>query len=303
MRYVAGIDGGQSGTQAAIADESGRVLAHGSAGPADENWQGASSTKMRDALAAALGEARRNAKLDAGVHFEAIVAGVSGYEGRRYGAAPDLPTKRFRLVHDPAIAHAGAFGGASGVVVIAGTGSIAYIVDDDGCSGIVGGLGYVFGDEGSGFWVAKSAIACAIAAGEDSAVASAARNFFGKETLREILAAFYHGELARERFASFARCVLELAATECGDHCARETTEGAQVHLARLAEAASDTRWHWRSRPRAAFVGGLMHDASFRAGVYERLAGPEILEPRYPPVLGAVVLAMQEAGIAAAALT
>lgn len=303
MRYVAGIDGGQSGTQAAIADERGRVLAHGSAGPADENWHGAGSTKMRDALAGALDAARRNAKLDESLTFEAIVAGVSGYEGRLYGAAPELPAKRFRLVHDPAIAHAGAFAGGSGVVVIAGTGSIAYVVDDDGGTGITGGLGYVFGDEGSGFWIAKTAIACAVAAGEDCAVASAARRFFAKEKLREVLAAFYHGELERERFASFAKRVLEIASTDAdGDACARETVESAQMHLARLADAAGEPKWHWRARPHGAFVGGLMHDASFKAGVRERVELAEIVEPQYPPALGAVVLAMQDAGMAVTAL-
>ena len=50
----AGIDGGQSSTVAAIADETGRVLARGRAGPADEIGEGPSSTRLRDALRAAL---------------------------------------------------------------------------------------------------------------------------------------------------------------------------------------------------------------------------------------------------------
>jgi glucosamine kinase len=307
VRYVAGIDGGQSGTQAVIADERGRILGAGNAGPADENWQGPASTRMHDALKGALDEARENARLPADTRFAAVVAGVSGYEGRLYGAPPALPAERFSLVHDPEIAHAGAFRGGSGVVVIAGTGSIAYVVDDDGCTGISGGLGYVFGDEGSAFWIAKTAIASAISVNADCAVERAAKTFFGKETLRDVFAAFYHGQLDRDRFAAFAKVVLEIASSDDTgggppDECATETVDGAQRNLAWLAEHADDRRWHWTSRPRAAFVGGLMQDAAFKSGLYERVS-MEVVEPAYPPAYGAVILALREAGIACDRLT
>ncbi|HKE37033.1 MAG TPA: BadF/BadG/BcrA/BcrD ATPase family protein, partial [Candidatus Baltobacteraceae bacterium] len=125
-RYVAGIDGGQTSTAAVIGDERGRVVGRGVAGPADEVGQGADSTRMHDALSGALRAACKGAGLDAGTHFEAIVAGVSGYEGRVYGKMPQLPAARFVLMHDAPIAHAGALAGEPGVVVIAGTGSVVY---------------------------------------------------------------------------------------------------------------------------------------------------------------------------------
>ena len=305
MRYVAGIDGGQSGTQAAIADESGRVLGTGAAGPSDENWQGSGSTRMRDALAGALAAARRAAGLDEATRFAAIVAGVSGYEGRLYGEAPSLPAERFSLVHDAVVAHAGALGGGSGVVVIAGTGSIAYVVDDAERSGVHGGLGYVFGDEGSGFWIAKTALAAAVTAGESCAVASAARAYFAQPSIREIFAAFYHGTLDRDRFASFARRVLELFDSEGADDvdaCAYDTVVAAREDLASLAAWAARPPWQWRGRARASFVGGLVGDRAFKDGIYAatRAKAPEleIVEPVYPPALGAVVLAMREAKMA-----
>jgi N-acetylglucosamine kinase-like BadF-type ATPase len=58
---VAGIDGGQSSTIAVIGDERGRILARGAAGPSDEVGATADSTRLRDALAAALADARRRA--------------------------------------------------------------------------------------------------------------------------------------------------------------------------------------------------------------------------------------------------
>ncbi len=300
MRYVAGIDGGQTGTQAAVADERGRVLGYGEAGPADEVGAGPQSTRLHDALANALEAARRAAGVSAGTSFEAVVAGVSGYEGRVYGVTPSLPTASFSLVHDPFIAHAGAFAGGSGVVVIAGTGSVGYVVDDDGCAELFGGLGYVFGDEGSAFWIARTAIASAMSEDAGCVVESEAKRYFGVASLRELLAAFYHGTIDRDRLASFARVVLELSS-------ARDTVSSAQEQLAKLAARSLDRRRHWISHPRAAFTGGLLRDAPFRDGLYERLRtlapDVEIVEPRYPPVLGAVLLALREAGIPCERLT
>lgn len=303
MRYVAGIDGGQSGTQAAIADESGRVVGRGVAGPADEIAQDANSTRLHDALNGALEAARRDARLDEATTFEAIVAGVSGYEGRVWGVPPSLPTRRLRLVHDPAVAHAGAFAGGSGIIVIAGTGSVAYAVDDAGETGLHGGLGYVFGDEGSAFWIVRTALGAAALRDDDCAVARAALAHFGRSSLRDIFAAFYHGELTRERLASFARTVLDIARREPGaaDPCAHDTIAAAHDHLARLAAWAASPAWQWRTHPRAAFTGGLMQDAGFKSDVYRatRAKAPdiEIVDPLYSPALGALVMAMREAGI------
>ncbi len=105
----AGIDGGQSSTTAVVGDETGRVLGCGKAGAADEIGVGKESTRLRDALRGALREACAAAGITAGVtRFESIVAGISGYDGRVYGRAPELPARRSLLLHDTPIAHAGA---------------------------------------------------------------------------------------------------------------------------------------------------------------------------------------------------
>ena len=92
VTLVAGIDGGQSSTVAAIGDERGRVLGRGAAGPADEIGAGPESTRLFDALRDALDDARRNAGLPDRARFDAIVAGVSGYDGRVYGRTLALPS-------------------------------------------------------------------------------------------------------------------------------------------------------------------------------------------------------------------
>lgn len=68
-----------------------------------------------------------------------------------------LPEGNFKLFSDAEIAVAGALGGHDGIVVIAGTGSIAYSQIDKKFSR-TGGWGYLLGDEGSAYWLGKKAL-------------------------------------------------------------------------------------------------------------------------------------------------
>ena len=293
MKYVAGIDGGQSGTKAAIGDERGRVVGCGEAGPADEIGVDAKSTRLRDALASALDAARRDAQLGGDVSFEAVVAGISGYEGRVYGVAPALPTRNLELMHDAPIAHAGAFGGGPGVVTIAGTGSMAYGVSADGRTRIAGGWGFLFGDEGSGFWIAREALARAMR-GEDGATEESALSFFDVPDLRSLARRFYMGDISRDRIAAFATVVLEES----------------EMARGQAADALATLAMHAVSEPSDenvtfAFVGGVWSNGQLRELTAAALQGKlearriaaEIVEPHYPPVLGALLLAYRNAGI------
>jgi len=280
VALFAGIDGGQSGTQAVIGDEE-RVLARGAAGPADEIGADASSTRLRDALENALIDALHNGRLPANAEFAAVVAGVSGYEGRVYGAMPHMPSPHFELVHDAVIAHAGAFAGGDGVVVIAGTGSAAYARASDGRTRTAGGWGYLFGDEGSAFWIARTYFERAAAGALDP---RPLLEFFDYKELHEIARALYAGAITRDRFAGFARAGLKNAGI----------AEDAARELALLARSCVI------ERPCAlAFVGGLLGDAAFGARVSEaarrELPDCTIVSPLADPAEGALILARRVA--------
>lgn len=288
MTYVAGIDGGQSNTEAAVADSSGKILAQGSAGPADELGEGATSTRLRDALAHALAAAASAAALDRGVEFDAIVAGISGYDGVTRGVAPSLPARRVLMVHDSVIAHAGAFGGGPGVIVIAGTGSFAYGRASDGREKRAGGWGYLFGDEGSAFWIARSALSRAMRdadrAGTQSKMTEQALQFFNATDLRSLAKRVYHGEVSRDRLAAFAPLVLLIEPQLCDE---------AGEALASLARTAFPDSGE---RPKVAFVGGVMKNDRIRDVVANRLRHQcELVEPQHSPVEGAVLLALRSA--------
>lgn len=306
MPYFAGIDGGQSSTVAVIGDENGHVLARGTAGPADEVGQGPESTRLRDALSGALSDAVERAQLPAQTRFEQIVAGISGYEGRIYGQPPELPTDILTLEHDAPIAHAGAFAGDPGVLVIAGTGSVAYAVNERGASALVGGWGYLFGDEGSAFWLARTAIADAMRdedTGEPSALTRRVLEFFNAGSLRKLARSFYAGQISRTQVASFARLILQEA-EDGNERAAQYVKDGASA----LVMLASRARRHsGLQTPKVAFIGGLSASATMRNEVMqwmrELMPHAQHVEPRYDPPVGALLLAYKAGGITPQSIT
>lgn len=291
---VAGIDGGQSSTIAVVGDEEGRILARGRSGPSDEIGVAPDSTRLSDALRAALADACRRAALPEDSRFEAIVAGVSGYNDRARGKAPQLPSPRFLLMHDAPVAHAGALGGRPGVVVIAGTGSVVYTRDAAGSEHTYGGWGFLFGDEGSAFRIASDSLAAMMRAEDDGDAslereARAACAFFGLETLRQIGRAFYHRGITRDRIAAFAPEALRFERL-------RPLADRGADRLAELVcRAIRDG-----GAARVALAGGVFADEAFRTRLCDAVlaANPatEIVTPRYEPAGGALLLAYRAAG-------
>jgi N-acetylglucosamine kinase-like BadF-type ATPase len=295
MKLFGGIDAGQSGTVAVIGDESGRILGRGEAGAADEIGQDPHSTRLRDALRSAYDKAAAAAKLPADARCTRIVAGISGYEGRVYGRAPELPCDELVLLHDAVIAHAGAFEGGPGVVVIAGTGSVAYGRNARGETVTVGGWGYLFGDEGSAFWFARRAIEDAIR-DEDSEkknpAADALLKHFNCPSLHALVRSFYAGEISRTAFAHFARAMIEAGAG-AGDASATRYVQQAAQALADLA-VRTMARAGMQSGP-LAFLGGMTKGAVMKdaiaSAVREAAPGAQQVEPLADAAAGALLLA------------
>jgi N-acetylglucosamine kinase-like BadF-type ATPase len=290
MNVYAGIDAGQSSTIAVVGDGEGNALGRGSAGPGDEIGADVRSTRLHDALGEALAEAYSDAGLPPHTQATAIVAGISGYEGRVFGRAPNLPAQRIELVHDTVIAHAAAFGTGPGIIVICGTGSSAYARASDGRTHYCGGWGFLFGDEGSAFWIARCAVEGAIAHGACPGVEQLL-SFFDVHSLREMVRAYYVGAITRESLAAFAPVAIAAAKEGTGCSCVRDPADAAPHELARLAsEAVLDGE-----PPRMAFTGGLMRNAWFRGRVAAEAAAlvpaVRIVEARDEPALGALALA------------
>ncbi|MBV8343593.1 MAG: hypothetical protein JO190_01195 [Candidatus Eremiobacteraeota bacterium] len=298
---AAGIDGGQSSTVAVVGDERGRILGRGTSGPSDEIGAGAESTRLRDALRDALEDALHHAGLARGTRCDAVVAGISGYNGRVYGRPPELTAGRVVLMHDTPIAHAGALAGRNGVVVIAGTGSVAYTRDREGAAHVFGGWGFLFGDEGSAFRIARDALAELMRAADDGDPSTAeelraAGEFFEAGSLREIARRFYHGEISRDRLAAFAPVALRFERVRAAANRGADRLAG----LACRAIGAGGVA-------RVGLSGGVFRDAGFRSrvsdGIRSLVACADVFEARYDAAGGALLLAYRELGIEPERLT
>jgi len=299
MKYVAGIDAGQSATQAAILDELGRVVGRGHAGAADHIDEPADSRRLADACERAVREAFTAAHLPPSTELEAVVIGLSGYEGAIRGAPPRLASQQVRFVHDSVTAHAGAFAGGPGVIVISGTGSVGYGRDAVHQTLRVGGWGYLFGDAGSSFAIAREALARAMKDadhGITSHLGEAALAFFNKPTLRELADAFYLREIDRSTLASFGRVVADGA--RLGDASSIEVTASAATALADCAASIGE-RLDFPGEFPVAWIGGSFASAALRGAadraLVERSARAKVSDPRYQPVIGAALLALSDA--------
>lgn len=169
---VAGVDGGGSKTRTVVADETGRVLGTAD-GPASAVRAGApgGADYAADVVAAGVRDALAAAGL-ADARVQALVAGVAG-TGREperaslwQALAAREVAEEVSVVPDAAIALDDAFGDGPGVLLIAGTGSVAFARGPDGTFARTGGWGPVLGDEGSGGWLGRRALNMAVASSD-----------------------------------------------------------------------------------------------------------------------------------------
>lgn len=299
--YVAGVDGGQSSTLAVIVSEDGRLVGRGIAGPAAHVDEPPGATIAADAVATAVGGALAAAGLAADTTLDAVRIGLSGWDDHFDGVLPALRARSVRLSHDATIALAGAVPSRPAVVVIAGTGSVAYGEGLGGTTVRLGGWGHLFGDAGSAFAVARDGLATAMRAddaGEHHPLGEAALAYFDRPDVRALATAAIQGRIPRSALAGFARVVFDAA--RLGDGDAIAIVESAAAALAELA-AAAVRRLEGEGPIQVAFTGGLVANEAFRADVHERLA---VLAPsavavaaRYEPAVGAALLAFGDADL------
>lgn len=166
--YFLGIDGGGTQTTAWLADNRSRVLARVAIGPSNPLKVGLPLARRN--LIAVSRQARREAGLHKGQKLSVLCAGVAGigrppiYRKMLQSLKRGVPAHRYFLTHDAAIALEAALGSSPGVIVIAGTGSIALGRDKDDHILRCGGWGSTFDDSGSGYDIGRKAVSAALAA-------------------------------------------------------------------------------------------------------------------------------------------
>jgi glucosamine kinase len=117
------------------------------------------------------------------------------------------------VADDAVTAHAGALSLGWGVSVVAGTGVACLAVPENGEARIIGGHGYLLGDEGGAFWIGREGLRAALHAregrGGPTTLAAAAEHRFG--TLDDVHVRLHDDPRAVNAIAQFAPDVLEAA--------------------------------------------------------------------------------------------
>ena len=196
-----GVDGGQSSTKALIGDASGRVLGRGTAGPCNHVSSDEARAKFLRTIGECVAAARADAGIGSAVRFRAACFGMSGGPEDKDALLREVvDADQWLVTHDGLIALSGALAGEDGVIAIAGTGSLVF-----GRKGArtmrAGGWGYLFGDEGSAFWIVREALRAALRQeegwGSRTTLHPMLLQATGAKSANDVLHLFYTPEWAR----------------------------------------------------------------------------------------------------------
>ena len=297
------MDGGQSSTTAIIGDENGRVLGIGRGGPSNHVRASEGRAKFINAINASLRAACLDAGLEAAtIRFVSACLGLSGGPAEKQAILGEiLAADRILVTDDATIALSGALGGEPGIVIIAGTGSIAFGRNAQGRTARAGGWGYLFGDEGGGFWIVRQALRAALrweeGWGSPTALRAMLLDSTGARNMNDLMHRCYTPEFPRPRVASLSRLVNNAA--ENGDPIARNIFSEAAHELALLARAVSSQLFDPQDSARCAYIGGVFQSRILRARfreALEREPGLVATPPVQVPAIGALLEAYRAAG-------
>jgi N-acetylglucosamine kinase-like BadF-type ATPase len=304
--YYIGIDGGGSNLRVVITDSNMRVLGESGDETANPSIIGRDEARQRiqQAIGAVLQET--NISSDA---VQAVGIGVAGASADHSSAwlrevlAPILPTSYYALSSDVEIALVGAHGQKYGILLLAGTGSCAYGINEKGESLLIGGWGYLLGDEGGGYWIGKELIQL-ISTIDDRGETDLMHNapemldlkkktlqFLGLQKPRDIIAWLYRQETAPVRdVASLAPLVLQEAQTNTQ---AMTIVRDAYSKLWRMVPML---QIRLKSLLPVAFAGGLLvTDNALTQLLCQHFHLKHLPRHVYSPVVGAALLAKTEA--------
>jgi N-acetylglucosamine kinase-like BadF-type ATPase len=304
-----GIDGGGTHTVALLAtrvSESWTILGRGTAGPS--NRQAVGTERALAALDEAVSAAFAAAHMPR-CPVASVCLGLAGADRaedqvviREWAERVQLAQK-VDVTSDAAILLAAGTPEGWGLVLIAGTGSIAFGKSADGRRARAGGWGYLLGDEGSAYALVMSALqAVARAADGRGPVTTLTERFLNRLGLKqpqELIAAVYRGGRDRTEFAALAPLVIEAAEE---DGVAAEIAEEGARELARAGQAVA-RQLGWNDLVPVAMAGGLLVGSEgYRQRVLRFLnecgvqVGSVVVVEE--PAQGAVKLALAKSGLA-----
>ena len=235
--HVLGIDAGGTKTVCLLADAEGRVVAEARGGGA--NLQSVGELEVEKVLHAVM----ESALAGRDVAPAAICLGIAGVD--RPADAETIRSIMHRIGHkaralvvnDALVALEAGAADQPGVVIVAGTGSIAYGRNRSAQAARAGGWGYLIGDEGGGFWIGRSALASVVrqfdGRGPATQLTALVLQHMGLASPTELIHEIYYRDLHRRAISGLAALVHRAASD--GDAVAAQILARAGTELAAAA--------------------------------------------------------------------
>jgi len=297
--HVLGIDAGGTKTVCLLADEDGHVLAEARGSGA--NLQSVGELEVEKVLH----QVMEAALAQHDVRPAATCLGIAGVD--RPGDAEAVRgimrrigfKTRTLVVNDALVALVAGAGDEPGVVVVAGTGSIAYGRNAAGQAARAGGWGYLLGDEGGGFWIGRAALSAVVrqfdGRGPATLLTGMVLQHMHLASPTELIHEIYYRDLQRHTIAGLAALVQD--ATDAGDAVAAQILVRAGGELA-AAAASVITRLGMRGEAFPIVLAGgifrgvpwLMGDVASRLADVAPRSAVRLLDVE--PAVGAVRLAL-----------
>jgi glucosamine kinase len=255
--HVLGIDAGGTKTLCLLADANGQIVAEARGPGANLHVAGEAGVEatLRDVITRTIG--------DRDITPAAICIGIAGVdrddEERAIRAIVHAicPGARILVVNDALIALVAGAHDAPGIVIIAGTGSITYGRNRAGEAARAGGWGHMVGDEGSGYWIGREAVAAVMRAsdgrGPATRLTAEILTHFGVADVSRLPRIVYDRDVPRVNVAALGPIVQRVA--EGGDAVARRILDRGAEELVIAARSVA-TRLEMRGETFAFYLAG-----------------------------------------------
>ncbi len=292
VRRFIGVDGGGSKTRAVLVDAEMQILGEGTAGPSNHLRVGIEDATR--AVTEAVGQALEEASV-ASEEITFAYCGIAGSDHPRHRARVVdslrslFPRGNFTVDSDARVALTGAVGFGAGIVVISGTGSVAFGRNEAGEEARSGGWGPTLGDEGSGYAIAREGLTAVVRAwdgrGPETLLTSLLCEAFGMCDPEDLSYFVYAASTHADDIARHCRNVIEAARR--GDAVASEILTRAGSELGRTVLAVARQLGMLGEAFPVAWIGGAFHAGELLVAPMTRMITAEAPHARVvPPVAG-----------------
>lgn len=310
---VLAVDAGGTGCRAALCNKNGQIL--GFAQGNSCNYHSIGAEKATENLIVLLTTLVKKQT----VHINCVVLGLAGLDTKKDEAAlasivnqalisANITADTIYLCNDALLTLKGSVGQNNGVLIAAGTGSIACGITKEGLETRIGGWGYLVGDEGSGYSIGKAAITHVLKSYDgrekSSGILAALLSEISLADVDELINWVYSPRFSVAQVAALTPIIVKLA--EEGDPQGEKIIQGACRELQDMAFTVIKKLDLQNAEFSLVLSGGVLKNSIVHRQVIKELAGTcpglQVIDLSYQPICAGLRYGLLMMGIDNSAL-